>query len=157
MLFDSFGKALNQAKFNAVLDASTKIITAGASTHADYSFEKFLAAVAQFPFFCNVDENKQDTTACEKQVIGLLTVVGANTNGFKDSVIAAPSCNGAAFDNTCQNWPDVETVEYHWIMKLVKNAGIAVADAVYPAWGAGALKGPVAYLDFFHTYPNTSA
>jgi hypothetical protein len=131
------------------------VVVASGTTHADYNFEKFVAAVAQFPFFCNVEENKQNTDRCDKQVLGLLSLVGGYSAGFTASLTANPNC-GATFDNTCQNWPDVETLEYHWIMKLIIASGLTHDNAVYPAWGPGNLVGPAEWLSFFHTQPKTT-
>lgn len=156
VLYDSFGKKF-KTQFGLALNSVANSVTNGNTANASFTINNFVRAVAQFPFFCAVEENKATTVNCEKQVAGLLTVIAHNTNGFNNAVNAAPTCDTTVFDNTCQNWPDVETLEYNWVMKLVKQAGIATADAAYPAWGAGAIKGPANYLEFFHTYPNTSA
>lgn len=65
VVYDSFGKKLTKAKFTSSLTAVVVAKNAAGSLNSDYSFDNFLASVAQFPFFCNVEENKQNTDKCD--------------------------------------------------------------------------------------------
>lgn len=83
----SFHKKFTEANFVAVLDATFVAANTGtAAVHVDYNFGNFIKAAAQFPAFCSVEDNKKDTVSCEKQIIGLLAVVGHYSSGFKDSL-----------------------------------------------------------------------
>ena len=134
----SFHKKFTEANFVSVLDAAFVAANSGfAAVHADYNFGNLIKAAAQFPAFCSVEDNKIDTVSCEKQIIGLLAVVGHYSSGFKESLSAATTGCTTNNENTCLNAPAVETLEYHYISKLMKNSNIDIADAIYKAWGMG--------------------
>lgn len=125
--------------------------------HADYkTFGELIKAAAQFPAFCSVEDNKLNTVSCEKQIIGFLAVVGHYSAGFKNSLTTITGCTSNT-ENTCLNVPAVETLEYHYISKLMKNSGIPIGDAIYKAWGMGQISGPREFLEFFSRYPEVSA
>ena len=151
----SFHKQFTKANFEAVLAATFVAANTGtANVNADYDFGNFIKAAAQFPAFCSVEDNKIDTVSCEKQIIGLLAVVGHYSSGFKESLSAEPTtCKTTNVENTCLNAPAVETLEYHYISKLMKNSNIAIADAIYKAWGMGQISGPREFFEFFSRYP----
>ena len=131
----SFHKKFTEANFVSVLDAAFVAANSGfAAVHADYNFGNLIKAAAQFPAFCSVEDNKTDTVSCEKQIIGLLSVIGHYSSGFKDSLSAATAGCTTNDENTCLNAPAVETLEYHYISKLMKNSNIDIADAIYKAW-----------------------
>jgi hypothetical protein len=154
---NSFHKKFTEANFVSALDAAFVAANGGtAAVHADYNFGDFIKAAAQFPAFCSVEDNKIDTVSCEKQIFGLLAVVGHYSAGFKDSLKAATSGCTTNNDNSCLNAPAVETLEYHYISKLMKNSNIAISDAIYKAWGMGQISGPREFLEFFSRYPEVS-
>jgi hypothetical protein len=159
ILRSSFHKKFTQANFDAVLAATFDAANTPTATavHADYNFGNFIKAAAQFPAFCSVEDNKKDTVSCEKQIIGLLAVVGHYSAGFKDSLSAATSGCDTNKDNSCLNVPPVETLEYHYISKLMKNSNVAIANAIYKAWGMGQISGPREFLEFFSRYPEVSS
>jgi len=155
---NSFHKKFTEANFVSVLDAAYVAANGGAAAvHADYNFGNFIKAAAQFPAFCSVEDNKdKNTVSCEKQIVGLLAVVGHYSSGFKDSLSAPTTGCTPNNENTCLNAPAVETLEYHYISKLMKNSNIAIADAIYKAWGMGQISGPREFLEFFSRYPHAS-
>ena len=154
----SFHKKFTETNFNAVLAATFDAANTGVTTavNVDIKFGDFIKAAAQFPAFCSVEDNKTDTVSCEKQIIGLLSVIGHYSSGFKDSLSAATAGCTTNDENTCLNAPAVETLEYHYISKLVKNSNIAISDAIYKAWGMGQISGPREFFEFFSRYPEVS-
>ena len=155
----SFHKKFTETNFNAVLAATFDAANTGVTTavNVDIKFGDFIKAAAQFPAFCSVEDNKVNTVSCEKQIIGLLAVVGHYSSGFKESLSAEPTtCKTTNVENTCLNAPAVETLEYHYISKLMNNSGIGIADAIYKAWGLGQISGPREFLEFFSRYPEVS-
>jgi hypothetical protein len=154
----SFHKKFTETNFNAVLAATFDAANTGVTTavNVDIKFGDFIKAAAQFPAFCSVEDNKVNTVSCEKQIIGLLAVVGHYSSGFKESLSAEPTGCSPNNENTCLNAPAVETLEYHYISKLMNNSGIGIADAIYKAWGLGQISGPREFLEFFSRYPEVS-
>ena len=125
--------------------------------NSDYDFDEFVTGAAQFPAFCSVEDNKIDTDSCEKQIIGLLAVVGHYSTGYTVSLTGDDSSNcDTNYDNSCLNAPAVETLEYHYISKLMNNANILITDAIYKAWGMGQISGAREFFEFFSRYSSST-
>jgi len=108
--------------------------------------------MAKYPEFCKPqDWLTKDFSECKKQFGGLFSVLAAESHGgssgypFKNSMTPAACTPTAASDNSCANIPDVETVQYHWLSRLINKD---LTKSVFRPFGAD-IKGADAWYESF--------
>lgn len=139
---DNLKRVLTKAKFETLR---------GSGAAAVYSYDNLCEAVAMFPSFCDAMMPVED---CRQQIAAFMAVTSVLTTSASVPFKATEeSCSVSAGTRACLNYPTVETIEAHYMMKLAVQYDDAVADFTwgttsYKKRGAGMISGMEQYWRF---------
>jgi hypothetical protein len=139
---DNLKRVLTKAKFETLR---------GSGADAVYSYDNLCEAVAMFPAFCDVTQTIED---CRQQVAAFMAVTSVLTTSATVPFKATEeTCTVSAGTRACLNYPTVESIEAHYMLKLAIQYDEADADFVFGTTsfkkrGAGMISGMEQYWRF---------
>lgn len=149
---DNLKRVLTKAKFETLR---------GSGADSVYSYDNLCEAVAMFPSFCDATMPIED---CRQQIAAFMAVTSVLTTSASVPFKATEeSCTVSTGTRACLNYPTVETIEAHYMMKLaveydLANADFAWGTTSYKKRGAGMISGMEQYWRFgqaMGAYKNT--